>query len=87
MLLGLLLGKRGVDSNFGGFNLGDLLSGGGFEESLRVAAILGGALGLMLRHRVIDGRASAGLYYNRGFKLIVVLSETLKLKLHLYVLT
>jgi hypothetical protein len=78
VLFGLLLGKRGgVDPNFGGFNLGDLLSGGGFEEGLRVAAILGGALGLRLRHRVVDGRAAAGLHYDRGFQLIVVLSEAL----------
>ena len=87
MLLGLLLDRGGVDSHFGGFNLGDLLSGGGFEESLRVAAILGGALGLMLRHRVINGRAPAGLQYDGGFQLIVVLSEALKLQLHLDVLT
>jgi hypothetical protein len=87
MLFGLLLDKGGVNSNFGSFNLGDLLSGGRFKESLRVAAILGGALGLRLRHRVIDGRAAAGLHYNRGFKLIVILSEALKLQLHLNVLT
>ena len=79
MLFGLLLDKRGVDPNFGGFNLGDLLSGGGFEEGLRVAAILGGALGLRVRHRVVDGRAAAGLHYDRGFQLVVVLSEALKL--------
>lgn len=77
MFLGFLLDRGGIDSNFGGFNLGDLLSGGGFEESLRVAAILGGKLGLRMRHRVINGRAPAGLYYNRGFKLIVILSEAL----------
>ena len=77
VFLGLLLDRGGVDPNFGGFNLGDLLSGGGFEEGLRVAAILGGALGLRLRHRVVDGRAAAGLHYDGGFQLVVVLSEAL----------
>ena len=77
MLLGLLLDRGGVDPNFGGFNLGDLLSGGGFEEGLRVAAILGGTLGLRLGYRVVDGRAAAGLHYDGGFQLVVVLSEAL----------
>ncbi len=36
---------------------------------------------------MIDGRAATCLHYNRGFQLIVILSEALKLQLHLNVLT